>query len=207
LLSSIKIVITSDEPKEGCICGKYLLVKLLQSGGDLMKSKFVTSRSLKSPSFVFKALFTDFKPLISKGYIDFLSRTNREKLSQFIEHADTHHPTIKFTADISNTDNTFLHTSVYTGKKFKCESVLDICNHYKPTATFQYTYFSCVTHQELRKVSLKERPSDCLEKIPLNQHLRKKSNTSDHISLGKVTQTTSPENSLRSDFSKPKAGQ
>ena len=68
--------------------------------------------------------------------------TNREVLTQFIDQANNSHPTIKFTAEISDTETTFLDTSVYKGEKFIYESVLDIRTHYKPTETFQYTHFS-----------------------------------------------------------------
>ena len=46
--------------------------------------------------------------------------------------------TIKFTAEVSDTNTTFLDTSVYKGERFANESILDI----KPTETFQYKHFS-----------------------------------------------------------------
>ena len=85
------------------------------------------------------------KPLTWKRYIDdifSLWDTRREDLTQFIDLANKHHPTIKFTAEISDTETTFLDTSVYKGERFTNESVLDIRTHYKPTETFQYTHFS-----------------------------------------------------------------
>ena len=85
------------------------------------------------------------KPLAWKQYIDdifSLWDTSREDLTQFIDQANKHHPTIKFTAEISDTETTFLDTSVYKGERFTNESVLDIRTHYKPTETFQYTHFS-----------------------------------------------------------------
>ena len=48
---------------------------------------------------------------------------------------------MKFTAEISNTEATFLDTIVFKGKRFKEQSILDIKTHYKPTETFQYTYW------------------------------------------------------------------
>jgi len=82
------------------------------------------------------------KPLAWKQYIDdifSLWDTSREDLTQFIDQANKHHPTVKFTAEISDTETTFLDTSVYKGERFTNESVLDIRAHYKPTETFQYT--------------------------------------------------------------------
>jgi len=62
--------------------------------------------------------------------------------TQFIDQANNDHPTIKFTTEISDTETTFLDTSVYKGQRFIYESVLDIRTHYKPTETSQYTHFS-----------------------------------------------------------------
>ena len=51
--------------------------------------------------------------------------------------ANNYHPTIKFTAEISDTEITFLDTCVYKGERFKEESILDVRTHFKPTETFQ----------------------------------------------------------------------
>ena len=85
------------------------------------------------------------KPLIWKRYIDdifSLWPLNREKVLQFIEQANKHHPTIKFTAEISETETTFLDTNIYKGERFISNSVLYVRTHFKPTETFQYTHFS-----------------------------------------------------------------
>ena len=63
-------------------------------------------------------------------------------MDQFIEQANKFHPTIKFTAEISENEITFLDTVVFKGERFKKESILDIKTHYKPTETFQYTHFN-----------------------------------------------------------------
>ena len=52
------------------------------------------------------------KPLELKRYIDDLSSlrdTNREEMSELIEQANRHYPTIKLTAEISDKEITFLH--------------------------------------------------------------------------------------------------
>ena len=54
----------------------------------------------------------------------------------------TGHQTIKFTAEVSETQTHFLDTTVCKGKRFKTESVLEVRTHFKPTETFQYTHFS-----------------------------------------------------------------
>ena len=88
-----------------------------------------------------------FKPLVWKRHIHSTTSgdTNREVLIQFIDQASNDHPTIKFTAEISETETTFLDTSVYKGQRFIYESVLDIRTYYKPTETCpEYTHFpSC----------------------------------------------------------------
>ena len=70
--------------------------------------------------------------------------TNREEINNFIEHANNYHPTIKFTADISDKEIIFLDTCIYKGARFEKESILDTRTYFKPTETFQYTPFkSC----------------------------------------------------------------
>ena len=80
-----------------------------------------------------------------KHYIDdiiSLWHTSRDVVKKFIEKAVQHHPTIKFMAEISCTDATFLDTTIYKGQRFNNESALDVRTHFKPTKTFQYTFFT-----------------------------------------------------------------
>ena len=102
------------------------------------------------------------KPLTWKRYINdifSLWDTSREDLTQFIDQANKHHPTIKFTAEISNTETTFLDTSLYNGERFTNESVLDINAPTTSLLKHFNTHISPrVSHQELRKVLSKERP-------------------------------------------------
>ena len=55
----------------------------------------------------------------------------------FIEQANQFHPSIKFTAEISESEITFL-TIRCKGDRFQTDSILDIKTHYKPTETFQW---------------------------------------------------------------------
>lgn len=85
------------------------------------------------------------KPLVWKRYIDdvfSLWDAKREDINLFILEANRHHPTIKFTADISQKEINFLDTTVFKGERFNKESILDIRTHFKATETFQYTHFS-----------------------------------------------------------------
>ena len=75
-------------------------------------------------------------------YSHFFWTINRDQIKQFIEQANNHHPMIKFTAEISEMETTFLDTSIYKGIRFQNDAVLDVRTHFKPTETFQYTRFS-----------------------------------------------------------------
>ena len=76
------------------------------------------------------------KPLEWKRYIDDVFSvwdTEREEIDQFILEANRHHPTIKFTAERSDIETNFLDTTVFKGKRFHKDSILDISTHFKPT--------------------------------------------------------------------------
>ena len=66
-----------------------------------------------------------------------LWNVDKEEIYSFIELANNHHPTIKFTAEVSETETAFLDTCIYKGEKFKKESILDVRTHFKPTETFR----------------------------------------------------------------------
>ena len=71
-----------------------------------------------------------------------LWNTAKKKIGSFIELANNHHPTIKSTAEISETEITLLDACVHKGYRFERESILDVRTHFKPTESFQYTKFS-----------------------------------------------------------------
>ena len=90
-----------------------------------------------------------FKPLVWKRHIDdifSLWDTNREVLTQFIDQANNDHPTIKFTAEMSDTETIFLDTSVYKGQRFIYESVLDIRTTTSPLKNVSTHISPRVTH-------------------------------------------------------------
>ena len=64
----------------------------------------------------------------------------------------SHHPTIKFTAEVSDTETTFLDTKVYKGVRFAKE--WDISVH---------TFLKAATHQGSRRTSLKAKHLDFSE--------------------------------------------
>ena len=50
--------------------------------------------------------------------MSFLYGTNHKELNSFIELANNYHPTIKFTAEISDSEITFLDTCLYKSERF-----------------------------------------------------------------------------------------
>jgi len=84
------------------------------------------------------------KPTAWKRYIDdifSLWDISKPDIEIFVERANSHHPKIKFTAEISHTEFIFLDTILYKGKRFQDQSVLDIKTHFKLTESFQSTHF------------------------------------------------------------------
>jgi len=49
-----------------------------------------------------------------------------KEVTQFIEQANSHHLTIKFMAEVSDMETTFLDKNVYKGERFAQQSRLDI---------------------------------------------------------------------------------
>ena len=85
------------------------------------------------------------KPREWKRYIDdifSLWDSSRLEIYLFIEQTNNFHPTIKFTAEISEIKTTFLDTIIDKGDRFRNDSILDIRTHYKSTETFQCTHFN-----------------------------------------------------------------
>ena len=67
------------------------------------------------------------KPLIWKRYIDdvfSLWNLTEEEITAFIELANNYHPPIKFTAEISDTEITFLDTCVYRIQGRKIQGII-----------------------------------------------------------------------------------
>ena len=87
---------------------------------------------------------SSIKPIFWKRFIDDIISvwdTSRNEIEEFLLQANNFHPTIKFTAEISETETTFLDTK---GTKVS-DSTLDVRAHFKPTETFQYTKFVFVS--------------------------------------------------------------
>jgi len=79
----------------------------------------------------------------------------QERIGSFIELANNHHPTIKFTAEISDTEITFLDTCVHKGYRLEKESILDVRTHFYRQNLSSTQNFPPVTLRESGKASLK----------------------------------------------------
>ena len=85
------------------------------------------------------------KPTVWKRFIDdgtSLWDIDKQEIDLFLEQANSSHPTIKFTAEISDKEITFLDTVVYKGERFQKDAIPVTETHYKPTETFQYTHYT-----------------------------------------------------------------
>ena len=117
------------------------------------------------------------KPLVWKRYIDdvlSLCNTSKGEKEQFLEKVNTYHPTIKFMAEISETEITFLDTKMYKHDRFQKESILYVNalqnNLRRP---FNARISTRVIHQASRKALRLHR------KTPRKQYLRKNSRLND----------------------------
>ena len=109
------------------------------------------------------------RPKEWRRYIDdifSLWDSNKKDVDHFIEQANKFHPTIKFTAEISENEITFLDTVVFKGERLKNESILDIKLHYKPTETFQYTHFNSCHPPSVKNGFIKGEAMRLLNLVP-----------------------------------------
>ena len=74
---------------------------------------------------------SDTKPIVWKRFIDdviSMWNTSRDKIEDFLLKANSFHPTIKFTAETSETETTFLDAKVHKGVRFTKESIISYRN-------------------------------------------------------------------------------
>ena len=89
----------------------------LQTHGTAMGTKTAVSFANIFMAHIETAILSKsvFKPTVWKRYIDyvfFLWDISKPDIETFIEEANLHHPTIKFTAEISDTETVFLDTII-----------------------------------------------------------------------------------------------
>ena len=100
---------------------------------------------------------SSIKPIFWKRFIDDVISvwdTSRNEIEEFLLKANNFHPTIKFTAEISETETTFLDTKgtkVSDSTSLKCEHTSSLQKHSNRRICIR------VTHQASQKASSKEK--------------------------------------------------
>ena len=69
-----------------------------------------------------------------------------EEVSSFVNFANSFHPTINFSCEMSSERGVFLDTEVFKGPRLSTLRILDSQTHFKPTETFQYTQYHPANH-------------------------------------------------------------
>ena len=101
----------------------------LQTHGTAMGTKMAVAFANIFMARIEKQILSQscIKPLFWKRYIDdvfSLWNTSLDKIESFVKKANNFHSTIKFTAEMSETEITFLDAKVYKGVRFDKESIL-----------------------------------------------------------------------------------
>ena len=63
-----------------------------------------------------------------------------DELKNFFNLANSHHPFLKFTYEISHNSTTFLDLHIFKGKRFVEKNILDLKTYFKPTNSFLYLH-------------------------------------------------------------------
>ena len=108
---------------------RSLFVPLVSSANTKEKGPLLAGKAKVETDILSQSVI---KPLVCKRFIDdifSLWNVSRDEISKFIEQANKHHPTIKFTAEIPETETTFLDNNVYKGERLKKAAVLDVHTH------------------------------------------------------------------------------
>ena len=136
------------------------------------------------------------KPIIWKRFIDDIFSVwtiNENEINDFVIFANSFHPTIKFTCEMSSERIVFLDTEVFKGPRFAEGKILDVETHFKPTETFQYTHFSSCHPFSVKKGFIKGKHCAYLEQTQSKQNSSHSSWISSPVYFTEVT----PGNSLK----------
>ena len=130
-------------------CSREFITEKNVNNGTAMGTKMAVAFANVFMAKIEKGIISKskIKPLVRKRYIDDVFcvwHTTEDNIENFVQRANNYHDTIKFTAEISYSEITFLDTKLFKGDRFNRESTLDVQTHYKRTETFQYTnFYSC----------------------------------------------------------------
>ena len=119
----------------------------LQTNGIAMGTKMAVAFAVIFMAHIEKQLLASspHKPIIWKRFIDDIFSVwtiNENEINDFVLFANSFHPTIQFTCEMSSERIVFLDTEVFKGPRFAEGKILDVETHFNPTETFQYTHFS-----------------------------------------------------------------
>ena len=89
---------------------------------------------------------------------------SKSDIEAFIEQANLHHPTIKFTAETYDTETAFLDTVVYKGTRFKDKSIRNARTYFKKIETFLHTRFTSCHPPSVKKGFVKGKALRILRK-------------------------------------------
>ena len=137
---------------------------VLQTHGTSMGTKMVVAFSnIFMAEFETKLICQSrIKPIEWKRYIDdvfSLCNKSKQDINLFIEQANQFHPSIKFTADISENEITFLDTIIYKGDRLSSTSILTTSRQ-KPSNTRISPPATPITHSLLQAVRVICKPGD-----------------------------------------------
>ena len=109
----------------------------IQTHGAAMGTKTAVSFSVIFMADLEKRLLmaSPSKPLVWKRFIDdifSLWNISMQEVSNFVNFANTFHPTIKFTCEMSSQRAVFLDTEVFKGPRLTTHKILDLQTHFKP---------------------------------------------------------------------------
>ena len=132
----------------------------LQTHGIAMGTKMAVAFTVIFMAHIEKQLLASspHKPIIWKRFIDDIFSVwtiNENEINDFVLFANSFHPTIKFTCEMSSERIVFLDTEVFKGPRFAEGKILDVETHFKPTETFKYTHFSSCHSFSVKKSFIK----------------------------------------------------
>ena len=126
---------------------KFNKKHFVQTHGIAVGAKMAVAFSIVFMADMEKRLLaaSPLKPLVWKRFNDdIVSLWNipMEEVSIFVNFANSFHPTINFTCEMSSERVVFLDTKAFKGPRLSTLRILDSQTNFKPTETSQYTHFS-----------------------------------------------------------------
>ena len=112
----------------------------IQTHGVAMGAKTAVAFSVIFMADLEKRLLivSPYKPLVWKRFIDHIFSLwdiSMKEVYNFVELANTFHPTIKFTCQMSSERTVILDTEVFKGPRLSTHQILDLSTDFKPTYT------------------------------------------------------------------------